>query len=151
MLTHHTHTLVCDCIPVNVIIFLMLYQGVVKIRDSKFGIAMVMETTPSSGNYVLGFRVDPVEKLKDLVQEIHSLYQVYHTNPIFGVEFKLEEEGPGQEEVDHDVPIDDDSDVVESPEENKKDAIAVSDDAKLDIRFKYDNLFSNWTYNTSLS
>jgi len=87
---------------------------------------MVMETTPSSGGYVLGFRVDPVEKLKDLVQEIHSLYQVYHTNPIFGVEFKLEEEGPGgQEEVEQTVSVEEDSDILESPEEDKKDVIAV--------------------------
>ena len=97
-----------------------------KVRDSKFGVAMVMETSTSSGGYVLGFRVDPVEKLKDLVQEIHSLYQVYHTNPIFGVEYKLEEEGSGgQEEVEQNVSIEEDSDILESPEEDKKDAIAV--------------------------
>ncbi len=67
-------------------------QGVVKIRDSKFGVAMVMETVNSSGGYVLGFRVDPVERLKDIVQEIHSLYQVYHTSPNFGVTYRIEEE-----------------------------------------------------------
>lgn len=53
---------------------------------------MVLETIQSCGGYVLGFRVDPVEKLKDIVQEIHSLYQVYHTSPIFGVDYKIEEE-----------------------------------------------------------
>ena len=41
---------------------------------------------------MLGFRVDPVEKLKDIVQEIHSLYQVYQASPVFGVDFTLEEE-----------------------------------------------------------
>ena len=51
-----------------------------------------------SGSYMLGFRVDPVEKLKGLVQEIHSLYQVYHTNPVFGVEYKIEEDGGGKGE-----------------------------------------------------
>ncbi len=63
-----------------------------KIRDSKFGVAMVLETVQSSGGFVLGFRVDPVDKLKDIVQEIHSLYQVFHASPIFGVDYTLEEE-----------------------------------------------------------
>lgn len=31
----------------------------VKVRDSKFGPALVIETTPASGGYVLGFKVDP--------------------------------------------------------------------------------------------
>ena len=53
---------------------------------------MVLETVHSSGGFVLGFRVDPVEKLKDIVQEIHSLYQVYQARPIFGVDYKIVEE-----------------------------------------------------------
>ncbi len=53
---------------------------------------MVIETTPHSGGFVLGFRVDPVEKLKDVVQEIHSLYQVYNACPVFGVEYAVEDE-----------------------------------------------------------
>ena len=36
----------------------------IKVRDSKFGHALVVETTPRSGGYVLGFRVDPYEKLR---------------------------------------------------------------------------------------
>ena len=67
-------------------------QGIVKIRDSKFGVAMVVETTKESGSYVLGFRIDPYEKMKDIVQEIHSLYHVYHTSPTFGVDFELEDQ-----------------------------------------------------------
>lgn len=35
-------------------------------RDSKFGHALVVETTPSSGGYILGFRVDPKEKLSEV-------------------------------------------------------------------------------------
>lgn len=52
---------------------------------------MVMETTANSGGFVLGFRVDPAEKLKDIVQEVHSLYQAYQASPIFGVEYNIEE------------------------------------------------------------
>lgn len=34
-------------------------------RNSKFGQALVIETTPSSGGYILGFRADPVEHLEE--------------------------------------------------------------------------------------
>lgn len=98
-----------------------LQMGVVKIRDSKFGVAMVMETVHSSGGYVLGFRVDPVERLKDIVQEIHSLYQVYHTSPNFGVAYRIEEEIP--EEATPTV-VEDDTDIMETPESAKMDTFA---------------------------
>ena len=44
-----------------------------------------------SGGYVLGFRIDPVEKLQSTVKEIQSLHKVYSTCPVFGVEFEEEE------------------------------------------------------------
>lgn len=69
-----------------------LVQRLVKIRDSKFGVAMVMETSEQSGGFVLGFRIDPYDRLKDTVQEIHSLYQVYCASPVFGVEYQVEDE-----------------------------------------------------------
>ena len=53
---------------------------------------MVLETTKDSGAYILGFRIDPYDKMKDIVQEIHSLYQVYHTSPIFGVDYDIEDQ-----------------------------------------------------------
>ena len=56
-------------------------------RNSKFGVALVIETTALSGSYVLGFRVDPVEKLKTVREEINALWKVYSKNPIFGVKF----------------------------------------------------------------
>ncbi len=34
-----------------------------RVRDSKFGPALVIETTAQSGGYVLGFRVDPADSL----------------------------------------------------------------------------------------
>ena len=63
-----------------------------KIRDSKFGAAMVMETSVDVGEFVLGFRVDPFDKLKEVVQEIHSLFQVYCASPEYGVEFIVEQQ-----------------------------------------------------------
>lgn len=59
----------------------------VKIRDSKFGTALVITSTEMSGGFVLGFRVDPEEKLRTLYKEITSLNEVYSGNPIYGVEY----------------------------------------------------------------
>ena len=39
----------------------------VRIRDSKYGMALVLETSDFSGGYVLGFRV---EKLEEAFKEI---------------------------------------------------------------------------------
>lgn len=44
-----------------------------------------------SGGYVLGFKIDPVDKLQDALKEINSLHKVYSANPIFGVEYEMEE------------------------------------------------------------
>jgi Bardet-Biedl syndrome 5 protein len=69
-----------------------LQMKVVKVRDTKFGIAMVLE----AGTMVLGFKVDPYDALKKIVKEIQSLHQVYSSCPIFGVEYSVaDEEGEG--------------------------------------------------------
>ncbi|CAF0794727.1 unnamed protein product [Brachionus calyciflorus] len=68
-----------------------LQMKAVKIRDSKFGVALVIETLPTSGNYVLGFKIDPEDKLKDVFKEISSLYKIFSSSPIFGVDFEVED------------------------------------------------------------
>lgn len=40
---------------------------------------------------MLGFRVDPSEKLAETARQIQSLHQVYGNCPIFGIEFEIEE------------------------------------------------------------
>ena len=40
---------------------------------------------------MLGFRLEPMDKLKGVVQQIQTVYQVYNTSPIFGVDFEFEE------------------------------------------------------------
>lgn len=60
-----------------------------KTRDSKFGKALVLETSEASGGYVLGFRLD--EKLDEAFKEIESLWKVYMQNPVFGVECTFED------------------------------------------------------------
>eukprot|EP01006_Ploeotia_vitrea_P054164 TRINITY_DN67856_c2_g1_i13.p2 TRINITY_DN67856_c2_g1~~TRINITY_DN67856_c2_g1_i13.p2 ORF type:complete len:345 (+),score=162.90 TRINITY_DN67856_c2_g1_i13:1572-2606(+) len=62
----------------------------VKVRDSKFGPALVIETSPRSGGYILGFRIDPYERLTEVYKEIQRLHEVYSAEPIFGVQFKAE-------------------------------------------------------------
>eukprot|EP00794_Sanderia_malayensis_P003122 gene3122-3590_t len=84
----------------------------VRIRDSKFGLALVLETTQQSGGYVLGFRVDPAEKLQDTVKEIQNLYRVYSACPIFGVEFETDDRPQTLEDATVD-PVEDDIEIVD--------------------------------------
>ena len=63
-----------------------------RVRDSKFGIACVIETSQASGAFVLGFRIDPVEKLNEVVKQIHSMFKIYGACPIFGVDFEVSEQ-----------------------------------------------------------
>ena len=58
----------------------------VSIRDSKFGKALLLESSPLSGGYLLGFRLDPPSKLKEALKEIQSLHTIFSLNPILGVE-----------------------------------------------------------------
>lgn len=53
----------------------------------------MIETTQQSGSYILGFRIDPKERMTQLHKEISSLWQVYTANPIFGVDFVGAEAG----------------------------------------------------------
>jgi hypothetical protein len=71
----------------------------IKVRDSKFGPALVLETTKDSGGYVLGFRIDPAEKLADIQKELLSLHKIYSVTPVFGVDFVHEDEAPALADV----------------------------------------------------
>ncbi|XP_064455172.1 Bardet-Biedl syndrome 5 protein homolog [Ornithodoros turicata] len=63
----------------------------IKTRESKFGTALVIETTESSGGYVLGFKVDPAERLQEVSRELSSLYKVHKARPVLGVDFCMEQ------------------------------------------------------------
>lgn len=62
----------------------------IRLRDSKFGQALVVETFTRAGGYILGFRVDPDDRLEALHKEALSLLRVFTANPIFGVDFTVE-------------------------------------------------------------
>lgn len=68
-----------------------LQMKTIKVRDSKFGHALVVETSASSGGYILGFRIDPYEKLSEVYKEIKTLHEVYSANPLFGIKYTVEE------------------------------------------------------------
>lgn len=60
----------------------------IKVRDSKYGPALVIQTLETAGGYLLGFRVDPGDKLNEVFKELASLFNVFSTTPIFGVYYE---------------------------------------------------------------
>ncbi|CAB3403489.1 unnamed protein product [Caenorhabditis bovis] len=84
--------------------YLTLYSC--RVRESKFGMALVLETTSNSGEYVLGFRIDPPERLQTTCKTIQSLHKAHLIKPIFGVTY-IREKGEKVENrpKDADEPI----------------------------------------------
>ncbi|XP_014210145.1 Bardet-Biedl syndrome 5 protein homolog [Copidosoma floridanum] len=70
----------------------------IQIKKSKFGPTLVVVSTEASGSYVLGFKVDPVEKLYSLHKDITSISAAYNKSPIFGVEYIFEHQSMPQSE-----------------------------------------------------
>lgn len=78
----------------------------IKIRDSKFGTALVLISSPSSTKYTLGFRIDPEEKLREVGKQAAQLYKAHCKQPDFGVrEDKIENSIMNMTEFDEDVEI----------------------------------------------
>jgi len=67
-----------------------LQMASVRVRTSKFGPALVVETRQSTGGYLLGFRVDPHERLDEVYMTLQTLYRVYAENPIYGIVYNIE-------------------------------------------------------------
>ncbi len=87
-----------------------------RIRESKFGPALVVETFARAGGYILGFRIDPKEKLDEVFKELSNLHSIFASNPNFGVEFTIENEALSiqqllQPKVEEDVEIVDESEM----------------------------------------
>lgn len=58
----------------------------VKVRESKFGKALVIETSEKSGGYVLGFKSEPESDLERIATEIKSIKAAFEQSPIFGID-----------------------------------------------------------------
>ena len=84
-------------------------------RESKFGMALVIESSEISGGYILGFRIDPLEKLQEIQKEIASLHKLYSATPIFGVEYETRDEQSKPEET---VPYTDTVDDINEIDDN---------------------------------
>lgn len=89
----------------------------IRIRESKFGQALVLDTTQRSGGYILGFRLDPPDMLSFVYKELTSLHSIYAINPNFGVDY-LEEEKPAILEKRRVPKIDDDVEISETETRN---------------------------------
>ena len=76
----------------------------ISLRNSKFGKSLVVATSEQSGGYILGFRIDPLEKLQDIHKELNSLFKTYSNCPIFGVEYVTKEATDKEKEA---VPVKD--------------------------------------------
>lgn len=63
----------------------------VKCRDTRFGAAFVIETSPYAGNFILGFRADPPERVIELYKEVSALWRLHSASPDLGVTFELEQ------------------------------------------------------------
>lgn len=94
--------------------YLTLYSA--RIRESKFGMALVLETTSSSGEYVLGFKVDPTEKLQNLLKSIQSLHKAHLLKPIFGVSYVKEKADKPEKPVNKDDEAD--VDIIDTNEDD---------------------------------
>lgn len=73
----------------------------------------MIHSTELSGNFVLGFRIDPEEKLKILYKELTSLHEVYSNNPIYGIEYNWFNNTHNQNQFSN--TIIEDADILEEP------------------------------------
>ncbi|KAG5484506.1 hypothetical protein LSCM1_07879 [Leishmania martiniquensis] len=61
---------------------------------SKFGQTLVIETSSYAGNFVLGFRVDPEERLSEMYAEISTLWRTWTARPLLGMKVALRDSAP---------------------------------------------------------
>jgi len=93
-----------------------------KVRDSKFGHALVVETSSRSGSYILGFRIDPSDKLNEVYKEIKTLHEVYSNTPNFGIKYQIEEKPAS---------------ILDRKVERKMDDVEIVDDEHFDVLASY--------------
>ncbi|XP_065196855.1 Bardet-Biedl syndrome 5 protein homolog [Sycon ciliatum] len=99
-----------------------------RIRESKFGPALVLETRPSGGGaYILGFRIDPPPRANEVHSEVATLWKIYRQNPNYGVYFEREKRD-AEDGVPQQPPRRAASDLVMETEEEEE---AISSDAFL--------------------
>lgn len=68
----------------------------IELRNSKYGLALVITCKERGGGYILGFRIDPQERLTEIYKELTSLHAVYTASPILGVTYERKRRLPEQ-------------------------------------------------------
>uniref|UniRef100_A0A914H3F9 Bardet-Biedl syndrome 5 n=1 Tax=Globodera rostochiensis TaxID=31243 RepID=A0A914H3F9_GLORO len=63
-----------------------------RIRDSRFGDALVLESSLLSGEYVLGFQIKPEERLEFTCKAVQALLNACQSSPIFGVQYSRQQD-----------------------------------------------------------
>lgn len=112
----------------------------IRIRDSKFGQALVIETFARAGGYILGFRIDPPDKLNSTLKEIQNLHSVFSVSPNFGVDFTLETDAPptetvAQPRIEEDIELIDEETDLHAMAAYYADGGEEGESTELDIRF----------------
>lgn len=73
-------------VTIRIIFVIILKQDSIFTKDSKYGKALVIETTKASGHYVLGFRIDPPERVVEVFHKAERYFLDADANPYFGIE-----------------------------------------------------------------
>ncbi|RNE99990.1 bardet-Biedl syndrome 5 protein [Trypanosoma rangeli] len=76
----------------------LLQLTLLRLRPTKYGAVLLLETSTHAGGCLLGFRVDPVERLRELFQECVSLWKAWNMRPVLGIAVTLQEPNPGAAE-----------------------------------------------------
>eukprot|EP00048_Salpingoeca_helianthica_P020034 m.4463 g.4463 ORF g.4463 m.4463 type:complete len:346 (+) comp4321_c0_seq2:1850-2887(+) len=66
-----------------------IHMADVSKREIKFGKVLVFKTSQSNRGFVLGFRIDPEERLNEVVRKVSRLREIALACPIFGVDFEV--------------------------------------------------------------
>jgi Bardet-Biedl syndrome 5 protein len=104
----------------------------IRLRDSKFGKALVLETFSKAGGYILGFRMDPLSRLEEALKEVTRLHALYSSTPVFGVDFVIEAEAPTLQQLT--VPrIEEDAEIIEDIQDQHAIAAYYADESASDI------------------
>jgi Bardet-Biedl syndrome 5 protein len=110
-----------------------------RVRESKFGKVLVIETYTRAGGYILGFRIDPLDKLDSVLSELQNLHHTYSVSPIFGVEYTIESAAPNIENLMQ-PRIEEDSEILDDGEDVQALASYYADGADRD-ESKFNDIF----------
>jgi Bardet-Biedl syndrome 5 protein len=111
----------------------------IRVRESKFGRALVIETFSRAGGYILGFRIDPAEKLEQVSNEVQKFHKLFSASPIFGVDFTLETEAPPLEQVPQ-ARVEEDTSLMEDTEDTHAIAAYYADGDEGEDDSKFDSI-----------